>query len=142
MTVVGQNAKLLEFTSTVPEPLVEHLDTLSTVKNSTVADKVKQALAFIGNGIKTVSIALVSVLLQIVKFVFNLFDDLIQLGVNVLSTVFYAVTEILWFVLTFTVTVPFVSDLYAVITGGSKISLLSLILLPTAAVATWYFILI
>ena len=143
MNVVSKNAKLLEFQDATESDLQYHLQSLNTIvpRNETNLDKVRdavnKALVAVGHGAKKVSIYIVSAVLKALQAVFDLFDEVIVLGAKTAAIVFYAVTELLWTVLTFQVSVPFVNELYAKLTGGSKISLLSLILLPTAAIATW-----
>ena len=145
MNVVSQNAKLLEFTATTDGTLENHLMILDEQipKNETrlgrIGEALKNALSAVGSAAKKVSIFVVTAVLRLLQGIFDLLDDIIVLGVKIASIVFYAVTELLWTILTFSVTIPFVSTLYAKLTGGSKISLLSLVLLPTAAVATWAF---
>ena len=145
MNIVSQNAKLLEFTATTDGTLENHLMVLEEQlpKNETrlgrIGEALKNALSAVGSGAKKVSIFIVTAVLRLLQAVFDLFDDIIVLGVKLASIVFYAVTELLWTILTFQITIPFVSSLYAKLTGGSKISLLSLVLLPSAAVATWAF---
>eukprot|EP00834_Sanchytrium_tribonematis_P003600 NODE_144_length_15804_cov_0.729131.p3 type:complete len:573 gc:universal NODE_144_length_15804_cov_0.729131:139-1857(+) len=143
MTVVSQNAKLIEFNGQTTSSLYPHLVTLdSAISNSTSRlDKVKEALknamVAVGKGLKTVSIFVLTTLLNLAKVLFHLFDDILIIGVSVASIVFYGVTELLWDMFTLKVELPFISDFYRKHVGGSELTLLSVSLLPSAAVATW-----
>ena len=139
MTVVGQNAPMMSIKGDSSEMMGSLMILEKETKgvNSTLGDKISNAFKAIGNGVKAVSVAIVVAVIKVLQLAFNLFDDFLILGNIVLGVIIGAINKILWSILTFVVYIPFLSELHSKLTGGSKLSLLSVILLPTAALATW-----